>query len=361
MSTLNVPLANPKPDCGRFIRSLTGQEKTSRPPLIEYLVDDMLRKPIIEMIGREWVNPGADRESQMAYWDNFVAFWQHMGYDFVRLEIGMGFSTHGLVSKDTAPGSDKMRGWVDQHHGTITSWEDFEKYPWPKLEDVDFFPMEYVNAHMPEGMGLISCHGGGPYEHLSAIFSYEQFCYALVDQPDLVQAVIDRIGALMEGYYRMLLDLDRLIVVFPGDDMGFKTGTLISPQYLIKYTLPWHQRFAAMAHEKGKPYFLHSCGNLETIMPHLINEVGIDAKHSYEDAIIPVAEMQRRYGDRIAILGGIDVDILTRGTPDEVRKYVRGVIDVCGPRGRYAVGSGNSIPSYIPLENYMTMIDEALR
>jgi len=46
--------------------------------------------------------------------------------------------------------------------------------------------------------------------------------------------------------------------------------------------------------------------------------------------------------------------------PDDLRKYVRSVINACAPRGRFAVGSGNSIPSYIPLENYLTMLDEAL-
>jgi uroporphyrinogen decarboxylase len=71
--------------------------------------------------------------------------------------------------------------------------------------------------------------------------------------------------------------------------------------------------------------------------------------------------MKRRYGDRIAILGGVDVDVLTRATPDDLRRYVRRVIDECAPGGRYAVGSGNSIPSYVPVVNYLTMLDEALR
>jgi uroporphyrinogen decarboxylase len=44
-----------------------------------------------------------------------------------------------------------------------------------------------------------------------------------------------------------------------------------------------------------------------------------------------------------------------------VRAYVRRLIDTCGPRGRFAVGSGNSIPSYIPVQNYLTMVDEANR
>jgi uroporphyrinogen decarboxylase len=124
--------------------------------------------------------------------------------------------------------------------------------------------------------------------------------------------------------------------------------------------LPWHKRFAAMAHQRGLPYFLHSCGNLAKIMEDLIIEVGIDGKHSFEDAILPVEDFQRRYGDRIAVLGGVDVHRLTTGTPEQVRQRVRFLIDTCGGRGRYAIGSGNSIPSYIPLENYLTMVDEAL-
>lgn len=358
-----VPLPRPQPDAGRFVRALMGLEHPERPPLVEYLVDAAVMRPILtDMIGREWVGPQpGDPASHCAYWDNFIEFWYRMGYDFVRLEIALGFPSNRLVTDDSAPGVTGKRAWSDQHHGTIETWDDFERYPWPDLTQMDYSPLEYVNAHLPEGMGLISCHAGGMYEHLSSIFSYEKLCLALMDAPDLVRAVCDKVGSLMEAYYRHILDLDRLIAVFPGDDMGFKTATLISPGHLKQYTLPWHRRFRDMAHSKGLPYFLHSCGNLEGIMEHLITEVGIDGKHSFEDAIIPVPEMQRRYGDRIALLGGIDVDMLTRAEPAALRAYVRGVIDQCHPRGRYAVGSGNSIPSYIPVKNYLTMIDEALR
>jgi uroporphyrinogen decarboxylase len=99
---------------------------------------------------------------------------------------------------------------------------------------------------------------------------------------------------------------------------------------------------------------------VEQIMEDLIADVGIDAKHSFEDAIIPVEDFQARYGDRIAVLGGMDVHRLSMHTPAQVRQHVRFLIETCGSRGRYAVGSGNSIPSYIPVENYLAMVDEAL-
>ncbi len=357
----NVPLVRPRPDAERFIAFLMGQARGGQIPLVEYIVDDVVMKPIVvELLGRQWVDWGDDRESQRAYLDNFIAFWHRMGYDFVRFEQGLNFSMHRLAAPDPAPASDKERLWVDEHHGAIQSWDDFERYPWPAVKEFDFFAVEYINEHMPEGMGLMTCHAAGVFERVSQIMSLEGLCLTIHDDPALVQAVAGRVGELMVAFYRHLLDLDRLIAVFQGDDMGFRTATLISPSDLRRYFLPWHRRFAAMAHARGVPYFLHSCGNLEAIMEDLIVEVGIDGKHSFEDAILPVDEFQTRYGDRIAVLGGVDVNVLAAATPDQVRKRTRFLVDTCGQRGRYAIGSGNSIPSYVPVENYLAMVDEAL-
>jgi uroporphyrinogen decarboxylase len=355
----NLPLKQPHPNAAEFIAILTGRTRSTRVPLVEYLVDDIVMKPIMtNVLGREWAVAGADRDSQKAMLDNFVQFWYRMGYDFVRFERGLPFEEQHFFAPDPTLGDDKQRSWPDEHHGAIMTWEDFEKYQWPRVEDFDFFPVEYINSHLPEGMGLISCHAAGIFEHLSFIMSLEGLSLALYDAPDLVQAITDKIGNLLVKFYEHLLGLDNLIAIFPGDDMGFRTGTLIHPDALRKYCLPWHKRFAAMTHAKGLPYFLHSCGNLTTIMDDLINDVGINGKHSYEDAIIPVQDFQARYGDRIAVLGGVDINILTLATPDEVRRHTRKLMQTCGARGKYAIGSGNSIPSYIPWQNYLAMVDE---
>ncbi len=353
--TLKVPLTRPAPDCERFIKAVTTGFEPDRPPLIEYIFDRAVLEPVLGMMGRGWVDLGGDRRQQAAYWDNYIAFWHRMGYDFVRLEIAMDFP------RPRRPGGIRGRDYAETHQGLVTNWEQFEAYPWPKPEDVDFFCYDYITDHLPDGLGLVANHAGGPLEALTAVMGYETLCLALHDAPDLVAAIADRVGGLMEAYYRRVLEIPRLIAVFPGDDMGFRSATLISPEALRTYTLPWHRRFAEMTHAAGLPYFLHSCGQLAEIMDDLIDDVGIDAKHSYEDAITPAAEAKVLWGDRIGILGGVDLDKLTRLPPAELRPYVRGVIDACAPGGRYALGSGNSIPDYIPPVNYLTMIDEALR
>jgi uroporphyrinogen decarboxylase len=365
----NLPVAQPGPDARRFIDGLMGRRPSVPTPLVEYLIDDAVLKPIVEaLLGLRWApwpgrEPGAgpaDRKAQKAFLDNYIQVWLRLGYDCVRFESGLPFPERTITAPDTAALGIRPRAWADEHAGAITSWEDYERYPWPRVEDFDFFPFEYLAGRLPEGMGLLACHAGGPFEHLSWIMSLEGLCLALKDNPDLVRAVADRIGLLLTAFYAHILDLDRVSAVFAGDDLGFRTGTLIAPGDLRTYVLPWHKLFVSMAHRKGLPYFLHSCGNLSAILDDLIGDIGIDGKHSFEDAIEPAEAFQERLGGRVAVLGGVDLNILAAGRPEDVRRRTRALVETCGARGRFAVGSGNSIPSYVPVENFLAMVDEAL-
>jgi uroporphyrinogen decarboxylase len=317
-----------------------------------------MKPVVVGLLGRTWADYENDRDSQTAYLDNVIAFWHRLGYDTVRFEAGLPFLENKVPGLDPTT-LGRERAWADEHAGAIRNREDFERYPWPKVEDFDFFPFEYLSRHLPEGMGLMTCHAGGVFEHLSWILSYEGLCLALKDDPELVCDVAYRIGTLMTKFYEHLLDLPNIAALFPGDDMGFKTGPLVSPADLRSLVLPWHSKFAAMAHARNLPYFLHSCGNLETVIGDLIDVIGIDGKHSFEDAVCPAEEFQKNHGSRVAVLGGVDVNILAYGSEGDVRRRTKRLIEVCGPRGRFAVGSGNSIPSYVPVRNYLALVDEA--
>jgi uroporphyrinogen decarboxylase len=149
-----------------------GRAKGSRTPLVEYLVDEIVMRPVMtDVLGREWAPWNTERETQRRWLDNFIQFWYRLGYDFVRFERSLDFRKNSLTIPDTAPGSTKLRGWADEHRGTIMSWADFDRYPWPTVEGMDFYPFEYIAAHLPEGMGLMTSHAGGMFEQLSQIMS----------------------------------------------------------------------------------------------------------------------------------------------------------------------------------------------
>jgi len=199
---------------------------------------------------------------------------------------------------------------------------------------------------------------GGILENLSRLMGYEPLFLALIDTPDLVQAVVDRIGEGELAVYKVLCDMDHVGALWLNDDLGFRTQTMISPAHLRRYVFPWHKRLIDYAHAHGKLVMLHACGNLKEVIDDLIDDVGIDAKHSFEDAIQPVAEFKRLYGARVATLGGVDVDVLARGEEGQVRAYVRKILEDCAPGGGYALGSGNSVANYVPIRNFLAMLDE---
>ena len=143
--------------------------------------------------------------------------------------------------------------------------------------------------------------------------------------------------------------------------MGYRGGPLISPNDLREFVLPGHKIMADMSHAAGRPYLLHACGNLDLIMDDLVNGVRIDAKHSFEDTIEQVTEVKNTYGRHVALLGGLDVDFLCRATEAEVRSRVRTTLETCTVASGYCLGTGNSVANYIPLENYLAMLDEGRR
>lgn len=372
-----IPIKNPKPDINGFLDAMAGKKIPDKPPLVEFVIDGSIMKTILEnKLGRKWIDPPYETEYMgglmnipkdsiniLGKWlDNQIAFWYHMGYDYVLGGDGMWLPATSLTTLDTAKkNSNKTRRWQALSNCIINDWDDFEEYPWPEVAEENFYIPEYIDSHLPEGMGFFTYHAFGVYEHTSRLMGYEGLCLNLIDDPSLVKAVADKVGGLIYKYHEHLLESSNMTAIFQGEDFGCNTQTLISPDDLRKYFLPWHKKYAGLYHEKNKPYYLHSCGKIDAIMDDLIDDVRIDGKHSFQDGVSSIIEAKKLWGDRICLLGGVDIDKLTRLEPDDLRKYVRKIINSCSPGGRFAIGSGNSVPNYISLENYLTMLDEALK
>ncbi|MBM4048985.1 MAG: hypothetical protein FJ279_28115 [Planctomycetes bacterium] len=76
---------------------------------------------------------------------------------------------------------------------------------------------------------------------------------------------------------------------------------------------------------------------------------------------MPVGEFKRRYGDRLTPLGGLDVDVICRSREPELRAYARQHIAECFHDGHWALGTGNSLTDYMPVQNYLTVLEEGLK
>jgi len=288
-------------------------------------------------------------------------FYRAVGWDFVTTHSLLNFPGFRLHLSDRKAPEIKggRRAFVDSNRGPIMSWEDFEKYPWPESPGFINLSGKLMANMVPEGMQVLVLPGG-LFEWVTWLMGLVPFSYALYDQPDLVDALIAKVSEIIYKGAEELMDIQGIGGFFIGDDMGYYSGTMVAPKILREKFLPHLKKMVDLAHGAGKLALLHSCGNLEAIMDDIC-DTGIDAKHSFEDKIMPVEEVYRRWGGRVGIIGGVDVNLLASGTEVEVRRRTREILDRCGPTGRYVLGTGNSVASYIPLENYLAMLDEGRR
>jgi uroporphyrinogen decarboxylase len=321
-------------------------------PVYEHIISPVIMEKVLGINFVELEN--GDNRDVEEFFRNYCRFWPQMTYDTVSYEVCI---------TEALPGHGAIMGGK----GPIQNRADFERYPWPELQERYWALADRKFAalcrNLPPGMKALGGVGNGVLEISEDLVGFESLAYLLADDPEVFADLYGRIGDLMLGIWTEFLRRygDSFAICRFGDDLGFKTGTLISPKLIRQHLMPQYRRVIGRIKEAGKPFLWHSCGCIFSIMDDAI-AVGIDAKHSNEDVIAPYDEWISRYGERIGLLGGIDVDLLCQRTPAEIADevYVRGRRFRAAARG-YALGSGNSIPDYVPVDGYLAMIEGAKR
>ncbi|MEW6356021.1 MAG: uroporphyrinogen decarboxylase family protein [Planctomycetota bacterium] len=356
-STLSI---QPDPDFRRLEMVLRREGVPDRVPFLELFTQ--LQGPVLKLLGKLDQSPDgglSPKEKEAKAWRQHIEYMLALGYDYIVVRpYGFDFPKKGERGKGMTPCGERSYVLADTHD--IANREEFEKYPWPDMAKVDYSPFERVGKYLPKGMKVICIGPGGVLENAMWLLGYEGISYLLYDDPQLVQDVFDAVGSRMVEAFGKVASHDVVGALALGDDIGFKTQSMLSPETLRKYLFPWHKRVVEAVHKHGKLAILHACGNRSKIMEDIIG-CGWDGIHSFEDVIEPVWEAKEKWGDRITVLGGFDMDKLSRMTVDEVRAHTRVLIERCAPGGGWALGSGNSIANYIPVENFVAMMDEGYK
>jgi len=291
-----------------------------------------------------------------------VDFWYKAGYDYIKLQPIADFNPGKLFLQDNENSTIDddgavSRNWATEGKGIITSLDDFENYIFPKKEDFDYSNFEKVRELLPEGMGVIGQYGD-IFTMVWDLMGFEQFSYAIFDNPELLDALFDKIGNLVLSMFEYFAESDAVDVIWYSDDIAYISGLMTSPTILLKYFFPWLKKIGDMAKSSNKPLIYHTDGLLFDVMEDII-DCGVDALHPIEPQAMAIAEVKQRYGNRLCLIGHVDVDLLARGSTEQVREQVRKNIEEAAYNGGYCVGSGNSIPDYVKYENYIAMLEAA--
>lgn len=338
-----------EPDFNQMLKVLR-REKPDRPVLFEIFLNESIYS---KLAGTDLKS--VDPSDKVKYYSVIFNAFCNAGYDYATVH-GMGSMFENQRGKNK-PAEAKTISINDG--AVIEDYTSFKDYKWPDIDAYDFSHLDKVRKVLPEGMKLMVMGPNGVLENTIALVGYERLCYMIIDDPGLAEGIFENVGKRLLRYYEICSGYDSVGMVMSNDDWGFKGQTMLSVADMRKYVFPWHKRIVEAIHEAGKPALLHSCGDLSRVMDDIIDDMCFDAKHSYEDNIMPVEEAYELWGNRIAVFGGIDVDFICRASREDIYRRSTEMLDRVSARGGYALGSGNSIPWYMPEENYLTMISAA--
>jgi len=195
---------------------------------------------------------------------------------------------------------------------------------------------------------------GGPYLRTSNLRGTTQWLMDLAEDEAFARELAMRVTRHMtavglEGLRRY--DLFHTGIWF-FDDMASNRSPMFSPGTFERVLLPCYRWMCEQYRAAGVAHILlHSDGNIGPVLDMLI-DAGIDAFHPIEPkAGMDVVELRKKYGDSIALLGGLDnAHILPRGTEAEVEAHVAHVLEA-GRDGGFVVGT-HSIGPDVSVERY---------
>jgi uroporphyrinogen decarboxylase len=140
------------------------------------------------------------------------------------------------------------------------------------------------------------------------------------------------------------------------DDIAYAGGLMMNPNIYRQHLFPWYKKMGELCKEYQIPYLYHSDGTLWKVLDDLI-DCGFHALQPVEPKAMDIVELKKRVQGKLCLIGNVDVDLLARGTPEQIRQRTKALLRDVAPGGGYCLGSGNSVPNYVPVENYRAMVE----
>lgn len=331
-----------KPDLSSFISALK-REKINRIPIAELGIHPIIKE---KFLGRK-IQTVKDE----------IEFWSNAGYDYVKLQPKVDFKQYKkeFQKKYDVENQSVNRNWSSEEVGLILNESDYENYPFPKIDEINYSIFEQAIKSLPDNFGIIGQYGD-IFTMTWELMGFENFSFALFENYDLVKKINQDLGIIVVNMFENMISIPQVSAIWYSDDIAFSSGLIVSPEVLDDLFFPWLKKIGSLAAQYDKPFIYHSDGFLFDVMEKII-DCGVTSLHPIEPKAMDIKEVKQRFGNKLSLIGNIDVDLLARGTVEEVNRAVIDNIESVGFDGGYCVGSGNSITEYVKFENYLAMIN----
>ncbi len=234
---------------------------------------------------------------------------------------------------------------------TVEDWQALKPYYLDNAGRVDADVVHDAVTAQRTG-AMVRAEIPGAWDTLRELMGGEKACMAFYLQPDLVR---DILHTIRETSVRVLERVQEVLTIdqlFVHEDMAGKSGPLIGPDQVNEFIAPYYRACWETASSHGTRLFNQdSDGNMMPLLDAFL-ECGVNVMHPFEPAAgMDMVAVRQKYGNRLAILGGIDKHVLRR-SKDEIDRELQYKMQPLMQTGGTVFGLDHRIPNGTPLENY---------
>lgn len=213
-------------------------------------------------------------------------------------------------------------------------------------------PTRRVVAHCGAEMFVVGVPPVFTVETLMFTEGMEQALMDMIERPDFIKRWTARMleNSIQHGIAMAQAGVDALYI-------GETFGGFMSPGQFTELCLPYFQRFVEQVRPYGPLIYLHMCGRVTHLLD-VIAETGMDCLEPLD--IVggtSAAEVKRRIGDRMALMGGVNTVLLSRGSMEEVRNDCARCLREAGAGGGYLLAACDMLPTETAPEKVRAMIE----
>ncbi|MBD3266730.1 methyltransferase, partial [bacterium] len=293
------------------------------------------REPVDRLCTWLGIHDGAAHRKLFAYFEvgSLYELIEKLDDDMVPIEMPYDSPTSDAIY---AAFDFAKRGCVPREHRTLNSpgfFEDIDdparvdEFDWPDPENhIDPDACRAVAEGAPRDRAVLAVIWSAHFQDACAAFGMENAFIKMVEQPEMVHAVTERIVEFYLKANEIFFEATKgkIDAVLIGNDFGAQKGLLLSPDMIRAFALPGTRRIIEQAKSYGIKVIHHSCGSIRPIIPDLI-EAGADAIHPVQALAkdMEPSDLHSEFGDRVSFCGGVDAQyLMVRGTPDGVKAKV---------------------------------------
>ena len=245
--------------------------------------------------------------------------------------------------------------WID---GMIKSEEDLDKFVPPDPDEMNYdivdLAVKLAGDQYPV-VGGIHLAGMFPYLMRGGLDKYAKDLYL---NRQFARKLTRMVGDIQLKIAINMIDRG-VDAISESDDIAGKDGPFYRLPIFNELIFPYIEEMVKICHRHGITYMKHSDGNLYPILDALV-ALGIDGINPIEPQVMDIADVKRRYGEKVYIQGNVDCTwILPLGTEEDVRRDVRRCIDAAAEGGGFVISESNSMHPNVKFENILYYVDEA--